>query len=84
MALSIMDGPIKFEKVCGKSVVMLPGGGILNYGDFSGSMTLDDVGVIGLDFTFYLNPAHRTVSLDTILEKNNNDVVKFKILSPSV
>ena len=57
---------------------------ILNYGDFSGGMTLD-VGVIGLDFTFYLNPAHHTVSLDTILlEKNNNNVGKFKVLSPSV
>ena len=57
---------------------------ILNYGDFSGGMTLD-VGVIGLDFTFYLNPAPHTVSLDTILlEKNNNDVGKFKVLSPSV
>ena len=62
-----------------------PVGRILNYGDFSGGMTIDDVGVIGLDFTFYLNPAHHTVNLDTILlEKNNNDVGKFKVLSPSV
>ena len=50
----------------------------------SGSMTLDDVGVIGLDFTFYLNHAHHTVILDTILEKNNNHMGKFKVLSPSV
>ena len=50
----------------------------------SGSMTLDDVGVIGLDFTFYLNPAHHSVILDTILEKNNNHMGKFKVLSPSV
>ena len=27
---------------------------------------------------------HHTVSLDTILEKNNNHVGKFKALSPSV
>ena len=45
---------------------------ILNYGDFSGGMTLD-VGVIGLDFTFYLNPAHHTVSLDTILLKYRSE-----------
>ena len=48
------------------------------------SMTLDDVGVIGLDFTFYLNHAHHTVILDTILEKNNNHMGKIKVLSPSV
>ena len=42
------------------------------------------VGVIGLDFTFYVNPAHHTVSLATILERNNNHMGTIEFLSPSV